>query len=66
MGKEYRAKDGRRQSHKMDRGIEEQKGGYIFNVKVREEGRRKRMILGQAGDGQVILEENLLGNVDND
>jgi hypothetical protein len=31
--------------HKMDRSMEEQRGGSIFNLKEREEGRRKRMMI---------------------
>jgi hypothetical protein len=37
-----------------------------FHLKEREEGRRKRMMIGQPGYGQEILEEDLAGNVDNE
>jgi hypothetical protein len=66
MGNECRTKDGRRQRYEMDRDMEEQRGGSSFNLKEREEGRRKRMMIGQAEDGQEILEEDLTGIVDND
>jgi hypothetical protein len=46
--------------------MEEQRGMSSFNLKEREEGRRKRMMIGQTGYGQEILEEDLAGNVDNE
>jgi hypothetical protein len=37
MGNGCRTKDGRRQKHKMYRGMEEHRGGSSFNLNEREE-----------------------------
>jgi hypothetical protein len=49
MGKEYWIKD-RRRLKKMDKGIEELRRVSCFNLKEREDGRRKGIMVDHARD----------------